>query len=98
MINSCSRHKTKWSNPTQTPPDFWEMSFVDERKNEGGVVLETPVKPKSSKRKGGSGGSSGEKERRGGRGSSGRKSGARKERGGRDMNEKVLKFTDDEEV
>ena len=55
MVQSCSRHKTSWKNATQTPPDFWEMDFIDERENEEkegnrfrkageGVVLETPVK------------------------------------------------------
>ncbi|GMI32787.1 hypothetical protein TrRE_jg9225 [Triparma retinervis] len=73
MVQSCSRHKTNWKNATQTPPDFWEMDFIDERENEenegnrfttglGGVVLETPVKQPIFKRK--SRGSSSEKKKR----------------------------------
>ena len=35
MLNNCSRHKCNWA-PTQTPPDFWDIEFVDERRNKDG--------------------------------------------------------------
>ncbi|GMH83145.1 hypothetical protein TL16_g09498 [Triparma laevis f. inornata] len=37
MLKQCSRHKSNWV-PTQTPPDFWEMGFMDEEK-EGKEIL-----------------------------------------------------------
>ena len=51
MLKQCSRHKSNWV-PTQTPPDFWEMGFMDEEK-EGKEILtqkRSELKPMQKRR------------------------------------------------